>query len=529
MAGEQRTMHNCIQELLLHRGPVRGTVLAVLAVLALALTMPTAAFADDERIIDAATVVRSSPHQWLYDGAERNDGLSGPELSLSHAALGVDQNTDMLLSFDQLTSGGGPAEATGRWSVKTTGPYEQSAASRFGTGAGVFRAPATKLTLEPVSSSLFSPGLPMGDFSLEFWLKPTRADSGEIVLMWKATRRSGKAWLSQQVSCVILRNRVVFGFLDFFANQSGAETMVSLSGASVLVPGVWSHHLVRFDSGTGLVEYLMNGKTEAVAYATSTKKQAGTVFNPVAGSSGKLDIAQNYTGMIDELRLTSAFVEQPALARYRAAGGTAISPIIDLGSTNTIISAIDAAARTPGESAIQWSFRASDSPVGWQDDAPDWIPFTPGKLSAAGKNPLRGRYLQLRLMLYPDAGGEQSPSVGPIKIRYQPDLPPSPPSVARATGGDGRITVRWSSVSESDVRGYVVYYGLASGDYFGTGSSEGPSPVFVQGANATSLTLNGLRNGTLYFIAVAAYDDATPPHIGEFSREISARPSRVSP
>ena len=520
-------MHDSIQGLLLHRGPVRG---AVLAALALALIMPDAAFADDERIIDASTVVRSSPYQWLYDGAERIEGPSGPELSLSPAALGVDQNTDMLLSFDQLTAGGGPAEATGRWSVKTTGPYEQSAASRFGTGAGVFRAPATKLTLEPVSSSLFSPELPMGDFSLEFWLKPTRADSGEIVLMWKATRRSGKAWLSQQVSCVILRNRVVFGFLNFFANPSGAETMVSLTGASVLVPGVWSHHLVRFDSGTGLVEYLMNGKTEAVAYATSTKKQAGTVFNPVAGSSGKLDIAQNYTGMIDELRLTSALIEEPTLARYRPAGGTILSPILDLGSTNTIIGSIDAAARTPGESAIHWSYRSSDSPVGWRDDAPEWIPFTPGtQLSASGKSPARGRYLQLRLMLYPDASGEQSPSVGPIKIRYQPDLPPSPPSMVRATGGDGRITVRWSTVSESDVRGYVVYYGLASGDYFGTGSSEGPSPVFVQGANATSLTLNGLKNGALYFIAVAAYDDATPPHIGEFSREISARPSRVSP
>jgi hypothetical protein len=33
----------------------------------------------------------------------------------------------------------------------------------------------------------------------------------------------------------------------------------------------------------------------------------------------------------------------------------------------------------------------------------------------------------------------------------------------------------------------------------------------------------------LYFIAVAAIDGAQPPHIGEFSREITARPSRVLP
>lgn len=524
-------MHDRIQSYSNDRGAVRITTLASLALtLGLAFFIPAGVYADDERLIDAATVIGSSPYQWLHDGTERVEGPSGPELALSPAAAGVDQDTDMLLDFDEVSAGGSPVESTGRWSVKMMGPYEQSAAARFGAGAGVFRAPVTKLTLEPVSSTLFVPELPMGDFSIEFWLKPTRADSGEIIMMWKATRRSGKAWLSQQVSCVILRNRIVFGFLNFFANPSGAETMVSLQGASVLVPGVWSHHLVRFDSHTGMVEYLMNGKTEAVEYATSTKKQAGTVFNPIAGSSGKLDLAQNYTGMIDELRISSAFVEQPALARFRPAGGTIISPIIDLGATNSTIRAIEAQTRTPGESAIHWSYRAADSSVGWQDDAPAWIPFTPGtQLSSPDGTGPKGRYLQLKLMLYPDASGEQSPSVGAIKVRYLPDEPPSPPSTVRATGGDGRITVRWSSVSESDVRGYVVYYGLASGDYFGTGSTEGSSPVFVKGAGSTSLTLNGLKNGTLYFIAVAAYDDATPPHIGEFSREISARPSRVSP
>lgn len=529
MTEEQSAMNDHIQSHSILHGAVRIAMIASLA-LTPTLVRPTAAYADNERIIDAATVIGSSPYQWLHDGTERVEGPSGPELALSPAASGIDQSTDLLLTFDDMSSGGEPIESTGRWSVKTMGPYEQSTASRFGAGAGVFRAPTTKLTLEPVSSTLFSPELPMGDFSLEFWLKPTRADSGEIIMMWKATRRSGKAWLSQQVSCVILRNRIVFGFLNFFANPSGAETMISLQGTSVLVPGVWSHHLVRFDSGTGMVEYLMNGKTEAVAYATSTKKQPGTVFNPISGSSGRLDLAQNYTGMIDDFQLSSSFIEQPMMARYRPAGGMIVSPIIDLGATNSAINGIDAHTRIPGESAIHWSYRAADSSVGWQEDSPAWIPFTPGmRFESTSGTVSRGRYIQLRLMLYPDASGEQSPSVGAITIRYQPDELPSPPSTVRATSGDGRITVRWSSVSESDVRGYVVYYGLAAGDYFGTGSTEGSSPVFVKGAGSTSLTLNGLKNGTLYFIAVAAYDDATPPHIGEFSREISARPSRVSP
>ena len=120
--------------------------------------------------------------------------------------------------------------------------------------------------------------------------------------------------------------------------------------------------------------------------------------------------------------------------------------------------------------------------------------------------------------LFPDAQGERSPVISSIHVRFEPDTPPPPPSGVNAVPGNGRITVRWSRVTESDVRGYVVYYGNSSGDYFGTGAVEGPSPA-----------LNGLKNGLLYFIAVAAIDGAQPPHIGEFSREITARPSRVSP
>ena len=141
----------------------------------------------------------------------------------------------------------------------------------------------------------------------------------------------------------------------------------------------------------------------------------------------------------------------------------------------------------------------------------------------------RGRYLQLRAHLYPDASGEKTPALSSIEVTYRQDVPPLPPATVSAKPGNGRVVVRWSEVKEADVAGYVVYYGLSAGNYFGTGAAEGDSPVFVPGASTTGLTLNGLVNGTLYHIAVAAYDGAAPPHIGATSREQTARPSRVTP
>lgn len=509
------------------------------AAFALALACASAAFAQQPALrsfpIDASTLSPSSPHQWLLGGVISLPGASGGlDLALDPAyapALrgGVGREAeDLYLSFD----GAVPSDAAGRWSATAVGPYAPStpAEARRGSGAGVFRAPATKLVLEPRASELFRPGDFSADFSMEFWLRPSRAENGEIVLLWKATQERGRSRLAQQITVLVQRSRLTFGFLNFFADPSGKETAFSLQAVSLLPAGRWSHHLVRFDAATGLLEHLMDGKPEAVAYATSTGRQGGSVFLPLGGSAGRMELAPNYTGFLDEFRLVNAWVERPALSRYDTGGGTATSPIFDLGNPNSLIARIDAQAAEPGEAAVQWEFRAADSSAGWRDSQPAWLPFVPGAaLAGPDGKPIRARYLQLRLSLYPDAAGERSPRIFSVSAAYEPDLPPAPPSRLLLTPGDGSLRVEWTRAVEADVRGYVLYYGTASREYFGADAAQGPSPIWIPGRDAVSYTLRGLRNGTLYFVAVAAYDGAEPPQIGEFSAESGARPSRISP
>ncbi|HPE36723.1 MAG TPA: hypothetical protein PK625_06195 [Spirochaetales bacterium] len=490
------------------------------------LGMFTAAWpaaAQTRLVVDAAVESPSSPRQWVFHGVQAVPGpAGGMDLVLVPGWGNGDAAADLRLSFD----GEAPVDEAGNWAVTMSGSYERSSAelARLGEGAGVFRAPSSKLALKPERSVLALPGSQAGDFSMDFWLKPSRAENGEIILIWKASKRSGTSWRSQQYSVLIQKNRLVFGFINFFEDPSGKATTVSLSGRSMLLPARWSHHILRFDSATGLLEYLMDGIPEAVTYVTSTGRQGGEVFPPRAGSAGLLELGANYTGLIDEFRILPSWVENPATRRYQPEGGWAESPIYDLGSTNARILSLEGSAIEPGEGAVHWFYRCADSSAGWRDNDPEWVPFLPGASMDS-----RGRYIQLRAELYPDAAGERSPSLTQAVIVYEPDDAPSPPAKLLATAGNGSIRVEWSASAEADVRGYVLYYGYASRDYFGDGADQGTSPVVIEGRNVTSFTLTGLENGRLYFLALAAYDGADPPHVGEFSAELYARPSRVSP
>ena len=59
----------------------------------------------------------------------------------------------------------------------------------------------------------------------------------------------------------------------------------------------------------------------------------------------------------------------------------------------------------------------------------------------------------------------------------------------------------WRPNRESDLAGYKVYVGTASGTY------SFPGSAFVTG-QVTSYTLSNLPKGQTYFFAISAYDNA---------------------
>ncbi len=511
------------------------TTKRILALIAAAsVAVYSAAGIETSLRLDASSRPASSPHPWILTGVSSvpvsppgtvpaDGGAEVPRvLVLDPARYRPGEGTDLLVHFD----GAEGRDETGRWRLEPRGTFKLAPAdlAYMGAGAASFRAPGSQFVLHPEGSALFGSNSVSRDFSLEFWLYPANAETGEILLLWKGARRDGSRTTTQQVSAIFSRNRMVFSFSNFFAPPGGGAFQLNLTGASLLVPRTWSHHLVRFDSATGLVEYLMNGFTEATAYATSTGREGGTVFLPTVGAASPVTLGPNYTGLLDELRLSASWVERPNLGRYGLDPGTAVSPRVDLGWSNSRLTSVDAEIRTPGDSGAAFFYRVGDFPETWRADTPEWMPFRPG---APLPDSARGRYAQVRVELYPDPRGAVGPVLSSVTLRYLPDPPPPPPGEILAVPGDGRVTVRWSRVPGDDLAGYLVYYGTAPGEYYGREAVQGPSPV--DAGNSVSITLTGLTNGRLYYVTVASYDSVLPRRPGEFSREASARPARTVP
>ena len=102
-----------------------------------------------------------------------------------------------------------------------------------------------------------------------------------------------------------------------------------------------------------------------------------------------------------------------------------------------------------------------------------------------------------------ESGGDSTTTTTPT--------PTTPP------GSDGTISLEWDSNTETDLAGYKVYYGTASGVYgtpkdAGMGTPSGTKTTY-------DLTDPDLIIGQTYFIAVTAYD--TSNNESGYSNEVS--------
>jgi hypothetical protein len=269
--------------------------------------------------------------------------------------------------------------------------------------------------------------------------------------------------------------------------------------------------------------YRLDGKDEAVTYITGTKREGGTVFLPYIGGPNPepLILGSEYTGFMDEFRISRKIIDTPVLKPYPLKRGSAETIPLDLGAVHSRIVSISAESTAEGLSDIRYFYRQSNSKEHYYQVSGEWLPFVPGQ---AFPTSLSGRYLQLRFELFPDGTGMKAPLLSELRILYETDTPPVPPSLIELQPGDGSMHISWNAVSAHDLSGYLVFYGTAPGTYLGSDAAEGESPVDT--GKETSITLTGLENGSIYFFRIAAYDNEDPANPGPLSREIAGRPER---
>ncbi len=439
-------------------------------------------------------------------------------LGLKSSIYEPDKFTDLLIHFDD----SGIYDASGNYMVEsriTTTDMEKV----MGNGSGVFRGAEESVILYPGSESMFSNGLLLNSFSIEFWLKPSGFSEDSALISYQGTLRDKEGELvPQELICSMKNRKLTWEFTNLFY-MNGENTNIKLSGLTSIIPGIWHHHLLRFDSSSGLIEYLVDGELEAVQYSSKSGVEDGSIHFPLISLSGatKLTLGKNFTGYMDEIRVSKSFIQNPVLFRYQGTRGSAVSQIVDLGRLDSKLEKIIVEHEIPGDSAIFFHYNISNKLEDMFDET-KWMDFFPAERLLYNN---RGRYLRIKLEIRPDGEEILTPLVSDIQIRYEENLPPLAPAYLHAEGKNSSVILSWPRMSEPDIEGYLLYYGTKKGEYFGSGAIEGASPLLVPDKNITSLTVHGLNNGELYHFAIAAYDSAGTKYPGKFSNEITSRPA----
>ena len=456
------------------------------------------------------------------------------DLTLAASQYSTDDDTDLLVHFDDRLR-----DEASRYRIAPEPNPIQRGFAALGGGSAVFRG--APLVLQATSEALFAPGRGWGDFTLEFWLYPSKVEDGETVFEWQGGRTSSGSFETQDFRVGFEGARLVWTLQNLFAASPAVPAVtVRVKGDSVLIPKQWHHHLLRYQAATGLLEYLVDGKTEGLIHATPSGTEDGKPYGAVVGprTRGDVVLGAKYNGALDELRLSRAWIEEPQKDRFLsdfASKGTAVSKIFDLRFPDSTVESVAVRAFTEGNSGLSWSFRMAETiryqwkfsgetdkslaPTEAEEDS--WIRFQPGQdLSRLTK----GRYLQIRVDLLPSGTGTETPRVNEIVVTTLPNPPPPAPSGLEVVPGDGQITVRWKPVLQGSVEGYLVFFGPRPGQTQGTASTLGASPLDV--GKVTQLVLTGLANDQIYYVSVAAYRSTA---VSIVSREVAARPQRKLP
>jgi hypothetical protein len=391
------------------------------------------------------------------------------------------------------------------------------------TGTGGIR-------LKGAPGSIFGSAGLVGSFTMEFWLKPAIVENGEMLVSWRSSRTVNRSPLYQRMRVYLFNNRVNWSFTNIFDGYTDNGGEVTIDSRRIIVPEVWTHHRITFDDETGMLQYYIDGKTEAIRYLTTTGKERGDIFQPVNGGGSEIEICTEYTGAIDDFRVVRGVHSVEYERDYTASGGGTHYNLYDpLGGrietmptrciAATSFASLSAVTKAPQQTAVQFFVRAGGDLFNWNDNYPEWVPVEPGKTAPKA---VTGEYFQVAAVLYPDGAGRVTPSVTEIVLTVREEPPPLPPLAVRAEPRDGAVTVSWLPSADILTAGYLVYYGERPGEYLGVTASSGASPV--NAGNRTSITLPGLQNGKIYYVTVASYSKLDESLVGELSPEVFARP-----
>lgn len=479
------------------------------------LLLSSAAFAE-EKIITLGGK-EGWPEFSRKRGVTTGSGRFGWDcMELATNSREADEYTDLLIDFEDPSF----TDAMGNYTT-TVNEFLTAPEGIRGKTAGLSSGDGG-LRLKGKPGTFFGTTGNAGSFTIEFWLKPSIAENGEIVFSWMSSRTISGYALYQMITASFFNNHLKWNFKNLFSGYTDNNGEVSLTSYRAIIPEEWCHHAITYDDESGLLEYRINGQIEALTYVTTNgKERGGSIYNLQFGVTAEIDICPQFTGSIDDFRIERQAIDfaSEGLSRdkYKSEGGR-FETMPVLVSNGASLTALETLTSVPEQTALLFYVRSGDNFFNWDENYPEWIPVTAGEKITG----VKGLYFQVAADLLTDGEGSKSPSVTEIKLHFEEAPLPLPPFTVQAEPGDGKVTLSWSYSVDDSTGGYFVYYGERPGEYLGRTAVQGSSPV--NAGNTNHITLTGLTNGKIYYFAIASYSRIDISIQGMLSNEVYARP-----
>lgn len=447
-------------------------------------------------------------------------GRYGQEaLQISTSSHKITDYTDLYISFEDMNFSSIQDE-TGNYKIEENNLFFTEN-SIVGNLAGLSRGKGSLLVLSGKKGSLFGELGLTGSFKIEFWLNPAVCASGENIFFWRSSRNVNQYSDYQIIEAIIMNGKIEWKFQNVFTDSYQKSYDIYLKSSSTIVPEKWARHSICYDDENGTLEYYIDGILEGIAYTTDTGNAYGQYLIPDLGTPAKIEICRSFVGSIDELLISREVddVSQTADSGVYSVDGAYFESLpLDTNSNGSVLNSVDSIMNVPEQTEVQIFVRASDNFYEWNDVFPKWILIKNKKPESL----VQGRYFQVAINLFTDGKGEKTPVITSLDINYSVQNPPYAPDKIFSQSGDSEITISWNQNNPNDKYGYLVYYGTKPGEYVGQGANQGDSPIDC--GNKNSITITGLKNGRLYYFAVATYLKDYPDIIGPLSKEIYDRP-----
>jgi len=435
------------------------------------------------------------------------EGMRGHlDLTNSDNEYKPDKSSDMILNLNRSDM----YDSTGNYTIINQVSYIDKEGS-LGGGAAFFDG-SEPLIIESGRDALFSSSTLWGDFTIEFRLLPATLKEGSTVLLWKGLQMKEDYLMAQEIRCTVSKRQLVWDFENFFLNPDDSIKRISLTGDK-LIPGIWTHHMITFDSTTGLLEYKINNIPADNIYTSKNGRESLEYNLPLIGNqqSFPIELGENFSGLIDEFRISKKIIQFPVLSKYTTAGYLETG-IIDLKVPNSHLLEITSESSLPENTSIKYQYAVSNEKFVLINPDLVWTDFSP--FSPIMKF---GRFIKIRSQLYSETATGKAPVLSSINLIYKEAEAPSPPLNIKAEQIENGIKVSWDKSIDPEIEGYMVYYGEEPGKYFSEGSP-------IDSGRENSIILSRLISNKRYYISVISYKSLDPILESVFSREISIIP-----